>query len=248
MANVLGITRQAYGNYESGKREPNLSSMNKLASFFNVSTDYLLGLTASDIPINQKQQLVIQHTLDTCSALPKATIPILGIIHADIPLLSEQNIIGELDISADLAGRCDFALYVHGNSMIGAGIYEHDILICIEDHTPHNGDIVVALVNGDQTTLKYYINENDHPLLRSANPDYEDIELKTGDLIEGRVVKVVKDPPPVTVYGDYHHLRQEHLVEWNEVIEEATAAGIQPEFVKQFIKNQIQMASQLVQK
>jgi len=130
--------------------------------------------------------------LDTPSALEKTTIPILDAIHAGIPLLAEQNIIGELDISADLEGHCDFAQYVHGDSMIGAGISEHDIIICIADQTPHNGDIVIALVNGDQTNPKYYINENAQPVLRAANPDYEDIELKAGDNIQGRVVKVLK--------------------------------------------------------
>lgn len=43
MADMLGITRQAYGNYESGKREPDFKTLDKLADFFNVSLDYLLG-------------------------------------------------------------------------------------------------------------------------------------------------------------------------------------------------------------
>jgi len=43
MADMLGITRQAYGNYENGKREPDLKTLSKLADFFNVSLDYLLG-------------------------------------------------------------------------------------------------------------------------------------------------------------------------------------------------------------
>lgn len=43
MAEMLGITRQAYGHYESGKREPDFVTLEKLATFFNVSTDYLLG-------------------------------------------------------------------------------------------------------------------------------------------------------------------------------------------------------------
>ncbi|MDU0332570.1 helix-turn-helix transcriptional regulator [Paenibacillus sp. 3LSP] len=45
MANLLGITRQAYGYYEKGEREPDTESLNKLADFFDVSVDYLLGRT-----------------------------------------------------------------------------------------------------------------------------------------------------------------------------------------------------------
>jgi transcriptional regulator with XRE-family HTH domain len=43
MADMLGITRQAYGNYENAKREPDIKTLNVLADFFNVSMDYLLG-------------------------------------------------------------------------------------------------------------------------------------------------------------------------------------------------------------
>jgi len=43
IADVLGITRQAYSNYEAGKREPDYNTLVKLANYFNVTTDYLLG-------------------------------------------------------------------------------------------------------------------------------------------------------------------------------------------------------------
>lgn len=48
MANMLGISRQAYSFYESGKRQPDFETLQKLADFFDVSVDYLLGRT--DVP------------------------------------------------------------------------------------------------------------------------------------------------------------------------------------------------------
>jgi transcriptional regulator with XRE-family HTH domain len=51
MADILGVTRQAYGNYESGKREPDFSTLTRLANFFGVSVDYLLGKTNVRTPI-----------------------------------------------------------------------------------------------------------------------------------------------------------------------------------------------------
>ncbi len=45
LANILGITVSAYGNYELGQREPDNANLVKLARYFNVSTDYLLGLS-----------------------------------------------------------------------------------------------------------------------------------------------------------------------------------------------------------
>ncbi|MGI6649547.1 MAG: helix-turn-helix domain-containing protein [Bacillota bacterium] len=50
IADFLGVTRQAYGNYENGKREPDFETVKKLADFFGVSVDYLLGSTSNPSP------------------------------------------------------------------------------------------------------------------------------------------------------------------------------------------------------
>jgi transcriptional regulator with XRE-family HTH domain len=47
MGDLLGITRQAYAKYENNESEPDIATINKLAAFFNVSTDYLLGISES---------------------------------------------------------------------------------------------------------------------------------------------------------------------------------------------------------
>lgn len=54
MANLLGMTRQGYGNYENGKREPDQETLEKLADFFETSVDYLLGRTNDPGVSNQK--------------------------------------------------------------------------------------------------------------------------------------------------------------------------------------------------
>ena len=56
IANVLGITVSAYGNYELGQREPDNANLVKLARYFNVSTDYLLGLSDDRSPKQSIQQ------------------------------------------------------------------------------------------------------------------------------------------------------------------------------------------------
>ncbi|WP_028987646.1 helix-turn-helix domain-containing protein [Thermicanus aegyptius] len=66
MADFLGISRQAYGLYENGKREPDFHTLQKLADFFNVSTDYLLGRT--DEPNNET--LAAHRTDDLMADLP----------------------------------------------------------------------------------------------------------------------------------------------------------------------------------
>lgn len=206
-------------------------------------------VTAGGEPLEHDRRLNLLRSIDKPGANAKNhSVPILGVIRAGIPLLSQQNVIGEVDIPADLDGHVDFALEVHGDSMIGAGIAENDIVLCKEEHVANNGDIVVALVNDDETTLKFYIQENGHAVLRAANPNYEDIKLSDGDQIQGRVVKVFKDPPPINLYRNFIYLQEEHLVDWNEVIETALAGGVQPGFVKQFVENTIAMTANYAKK
>lgn len=176
------------------------------------------------------------------------TIPLLGNIRAGIPLLSEQNIIGHINIPADLVGKADFALNVQGDSMIGAGINSGDVAICKENHEAISGQIVVALVNNDETTLKYYIRENGQAFLRAANPEYKDIELKPSDQIQGNVVKIIKDPPPVNTYREFIYFKEWHLQEWNKVVEKAAAAGIKPTVIVEMINAQIEIAKRLTDK
>ncbi|WPZ20036.1 helix-turn-helix transcriptional regulator [Geobacillus subterraneus] len=53
MADFLGITRQGYSKYENGQSQPDIDTINKLAEFFNVTTDYLLGRTDDPTPPEQ---------------------------------------------------------------------------------------------------------------------------------------------------------------------------------------------------
>lgn len=71
MADFLGITRQAYGFYESGKREPDFKTLQKLADFFNVNSDYLLGRTDNRNPIDQIETVAAHRSDDPLSELPE---------------------------------------------------------------------------------------------------------------------------------------------------------------------------------
>lgn len=207
-------------------------------------------LTAGGQALTPDQRLAIARVLDNPSVLniaPKPTVPLLGSIRAGVPLMSEQNIIGEVDITADLVSKADFALQVKGDSMVGAGISEGDIVICKQAEVAAHGQIVVALVNADETTLKFYIKENGKAVLRAANPRYEDIDIKPGDEIQGYVVMVRKEPPTINTYKEFLYYQNE-LQDWNEVLEAAITGGIKPDFAKQLIETQISLAKQLAKR
>ncbi|KAF1084951.1 LexA repressor [Sporotomaculum syntrophicum] len=203
-------------------------------------------ITAGGQPISDEQRIAILRSLiNPAGARAKLQIPIVGYIRAGIPLLSEQNIVGMLEIPPDMEGSVDFALIVHGDSLIGVGIAENDLVLCKKSPQAMPGQIVVALVDYDDTTLKFFVKENDRYVLRAANPKYKDIALKPGDQIQGHVVKVFKDPPSINLYREYIYVKDEHLEEWNRIIEEAVGYGIKPEHIRTLIGMQRDMLKQM---
>ena len=202
-------------------------------------------VTASGEPLEEQSRLNLLDNLNKPATGQCFSIPILGTIRAGIPLLSEQNIVGKVELTPEMKGRADFALLVNGDSMIGAGIGDGDTVLCKKSKTPNHGQVVMALVNNNETTLKYFIKEKGRLLLRAANPEYKDLELHSGDIIQGYVVGIRKEPPTMNTYREYIYFRDEHLQQWNEVIEEAAAYGIKPAAVRELINLQVELAKRL---
>jgi len=102
------------------------------------------------------------------------SVPILGQIAAGVPIAAIQNEIGRVDAPPDLlAGGDHFALEVKGDSMIGAGILDGDVVIIRRGDTAESGDIVVALVDEEEATLKRLRKRGNSIALEAANPAYE---------------------------------------------------------------------------
>ncbi len=103
-----------------------------------------------------------------------AGIPILGQIAAGVPIEALQNEIGRIQPPEDLLGSGDhFALEVKGDSMIGAGILDGDVVLIKRTDTADSGDIVVALVDNEEATLKRLRKRGNSIALEAANPAYE---------------------------------------------------------------------------
>jgi repressor LexA len=103
-----------------------------------------------------------------------AGIPILGQIAAGVPIEAIQSEIGRITPPEDLLGSGDhFALEVKGDSMIQAGILDGDVVIIKRSETADSGDIVVALVDNEEATLKRLRKRGNSIALEAANPAYE---------------------------------------------------------------------------
>lgn len=121
-------------------------------------------------------------------------IPILGRIAAGVPIEALQHEIGRIAAPADMLGPGEhFALEVKGDSMIGAGILEGDVVILRRGDTAESGDIVVALVDAEEATLKRLRKRGNSIALEAANPAYETRIFGPDRVrIQGKLVAMVR--------------------------------------------------------
>jgi repressor LexA len=121
-------------------------------------------------------------------------VPLLGVVAAGMPIeaiLSHEVI----SVPPDLAGKArTFALRVKGDSMIDEHIAEGDFVIVESRNTANTGDMVVALVDGSDATVKRFYPEGDGVRLQPANPDYEPIMIRPANrvTIQGVIVGVIR--------------------------------------------------------
>jgi len=127
------------------------------------------------------------------SRAPRA-IPILGRIAAGVPISAIQQDNGHITAPDDLAeGEEHFALEVKGDSMIEAGILEGDLVILRRTEAANTGDIVVALIDGEEATLKRLRRKGASVALEAANPAYETRIFGPDRVqVQGRLVALVR--------------------------------------------------------
>ena len=120
-------------------------------------------------------------------------VPLLGRIPAGGPMLAEENVEEWITLPTDLTrGKRDvFILRAQGESMIGAGIFDGDLLIIQPQQTAEHNDIVAALI-GDDATVKRYIKKGSGSYLKAENPKFNDIYPDEDWTIQGKVMAVVR--------------------------------------------------------
>jgi repressor LexA len=103
-----------------------------------------------------------------------AVVPMMGRIAAGVPISAIQEHSANITVPPELLGGGEhFALEVKGDSMIDAGIFDGDTVIIRKGDTASNGDIIVALVDDEEATLKRMRRKGDSVALEAANPTYE---------------------------------------------------------------------------
>ncbi len=122
-------------------------------------------------------------------------IPLLGEIACGKPLLAEENIECYITLSSPISCSADcFALRAKGNSMIKIGVADGDIVIVRKQSTADDGQVVVALVDREEATLKrFFRDEPNHRFrLHPENDEMDDMYYEDVQII-GVAIKVIKD-------------------------------------------------------
>lgn len=123
-------------------------------------------------------------------------IPVLGRIAAGAPILAAENVEEIIPLPTDLVGSGPvFLLEVKGDSMIDAGIFEGDLVAIQSQKEARDGEIVAALIDGEEATVKRIRRKSGKVILESENPAYEPMVFSDGVELIGKVVSVLRRYP-----------------------------------------------------
>lgn len=181
LADRLNVSKQTLYKYENNI-VTNIPSdkIEAAAKIFNVSPSYLMGWE-----------------LDIDSSSKGIIIPVLGRVAAGIPLTAAEYIIDTEEISQAMASDGEyFGLKVKGNSM-EPKISDGDVVIVRKQSDADDGDIVIALVNGDDAVVKRLKKYTDGIALISNNPVYDPMYFSKSEIKE----------KPVEIIGKVKELR-----------------------------------------
>lgn len=119
-------------------------------------------------------------------------IPLVGKVTAGVPITATENIEEFFPVPTQMVGdQPVFMLSVMGDSMIEVGINDGDYVIVRQQQTANNGDIVVAMTEENEATVKTFYKERDHIRLQPENSALEPLRLKHVSIL-GRVIGLIR--------------------------------------------------------
>jgi repressor LexA len=140
--------------------------------------------------------VVLDDPMPTMSDRRVREIPLLGRIAAGAPILAAEQVESVMPLPTELVGEGPvFLLEVKGDSMIGAGIHDGDLVAVHSQPDALDGEIVAALVDNEEATVKRLRRKNGKVILESENPEYEPMVFADGVELIGKVVSVLRRYP-----------------------------------------------------
>lgn len=157
LSTYLGLKPSTVSRYNNGHYVPKAPVLDQICRRYGVSPQWLMG---EDVPKNPS------------SAAPGHVVPVLGDVAAGLPIWAEENYDGH--VAVDPEEHVDFALRVRGDSMIGARIYNGDLVYVRRQPQVENGEIAVVLVDGEATVKRVFYHP-DKLVLRPENKNFPDM-------------------------------------------------------------------------
>lgn len=177
LAGILGINKATIFRYENGVIEKMpITILEPIAEALKTTPAWLLGWYAEDT----------DRATETIPIKPRK-FKLLGAIACGEPILATQDIDLYVSVGTDI--QADFCLRAKGDSMIGARIYDGDIVFIRQQPTVENGEIAAVAI-GDEATLKrvYYDKTANVLLLQSENPMYKPLCYTGAELEQIRIM------------------------------------------------------------
>ena len=122
-------------------------------------------------------------------------LPVVGQITAGLPMYAQQEWDGRVIVDGSrFRGENLFCLRIKGDSMKNAGILNNDLVICEPRQYAENGEIVAALIHGEEATVKRFFLAGDHIEMRPENESYQVMRYQFNELlVQGKVVGVIRE-------------------------------------------------------
>lgn len=179
---TLGIANGYVKHVDQRGTTPSMERIDLFANYFGVSRDFIAG---KEIPT-------------TAQPSTGVLIPLVGRVAAGLPITAVENVIGQEEITKQLAATGEyFALRIKGDSM-SPDIHNGDIVVVRQQNDADNGDVVIAIINGDDGVCKEFRRTPDAVMLISRNPAYKPMIFTHSEI----------DTTPVRIIGKVVELRR----------------------------------------
>ena len=174
LADFLGVSPATVYRYEKGDIEKMpVDILGPISKFLSTTPAWLMGWDDDDpLPVN-------------ISFAQFDSIPLLGSIACGEPILAEEHIEEYIDLPKHI--HADFALVCKGDSMIGAGIHDGDVVYIRQQSTVDNGQIAAVLIDNEATLKRFYLNDSTLTLV-AENPSIAPLFFQGEDISNIRVI------------------------------------------------------------
>lgn len=178
LGKIAGASDKAVSAWENGIRSPKIQFTRPICEHFGIDLNifidesndiYKSNLPSNVIPITSMRQA-----------------PLLGRIACGEPILAEENIEDYVDLPKHITA--DFALECRGDSMIGAGIQDGDVVYIRQQPEVENGQIAAVLVGDEEATLKRFYFDGTTVQLVAENPKFAPMVFTGEDINKVRVI------------------------------------------------------------